>query len=178
MQKYGPAGEWIYQTWASSDGSQQQQQQQQQQHEATAGDAWVELHTDSEFQNFVCWLRGELDREAEAANEHTRRRLAEIFAKRLEEAHGRLGKPSLVACFKERSLTRKLARASPREHTISEVFDCPNCKISPKKQLEASKQQQRDFCHHLLRASAQVTLYTILLGVDGVIYAPTHFRAF
>eukprot|EP00967_Tisochrysis_lutea_P082822 scaffold114790_cov15-Tisochrysis_lutea.AAC.1 len=49
---------------------------------------------------------------------------------------------------------------------------------SPKKQLEASKQQQRDFCHHLLRASAQVTLYTILLGVDGVIYAPTHFRAF
>eukprot|EP00983_Pelagomonas_calceolata_P080557 1155204-Pelagomonas_calceolata.AAC.4 len=40
----------------------------------------------------------------------------------------------------------------------------------PKNQLEASKQQH--LCRGLSRASAQVTLHTILLGVDGVIYAP------
>ncbi|KAF5838501.1 hypothetical protein DUNSADRAFT_2771 [Dunaliella salina] len=71
--------EWIYQTWAAaSDGDQQQQQHQ---HEATAEDAWRKLHTDNAFQEFVGWLRGELDREAAATNEHTRQQLAEIFAK-------------------------------------------------------------------------------------------------
>eukprot|EP00983_Pelagomonas_calceolata_P119625 1160624-Pelagomonas_calceolata.AAC.17 len=33
--------------------------------------------------------------------------------------------------------------------------------------LEASKQQHRDLCRDLSRASAQVTLHTILLGVGG-----------
>eukprot|EP00983_Pelagomonas_calceolata_P029942 937033-Pelagomonas_calceolata.AAC.2 len=42
----------------------------------------------------------------------------------------------------------------------------------PKNQLEGSKQQHRDLCHDLSRASAQVTLHTFLLGVEGFIYAP------
>eukprot|EP00983_Pelagomonas_calceolata_P059542 1145958-Pelagomonas_calceolata.AAC.2 len=42
----------------------------------------------------------------------------------------------------------------------------------PKNQLEASKQQRRDLCHHFSRASAQVTLHTTLFGVGGVIYTP------
>eukprot|EP00983_Pelagomonas_calceolata_P001507 50344-Pelagomonas_calceolata.AAC.2 len=37
---------------------------------------------------------------------------------------------------------------------------------------EASKQQQRDLCCHLSRASAQVNLHTILSGVGGVICIP------
>eukprot|EP00983_Pelagomonas_calceolata_P045531 1139784-Pelagomonas_calceolata.AAC.3 len=39
-------------------------------------------------------------------------------------------------------------------------------------ELKTSKQQHRDLCRHLSRASAQVTLYTILLGMGGVIYTP------
>eukprot|EP00983_Pelagomonas_calceolata_P008118 263668-Pelagomonas_calceolata.AAC.1 len=42
----------------------------------------------------------------------------------------------------------------------------------PKNQLKASKQQHLDLCSHLSRASARVTLHTILLGVGGVIYSP------
>eukprot|EP00983_Pelagomonas_calceolata_P061588 1146898-Pelagomonas_calceolata.AAC.1 len=42
----------------------------------------------------------------------------------------------------------------------------------PKNQLEASKQQQGDLCRDLSSASAQVTLHTILLGMEGVIYTP------
>eukprot|EP00983_Pelagomonas_calceolata_P053585 1143352-Pelagomonas_calceolata.AAC.2 len=42
----------------------------------------------------------------------------------------------------------------------------------PKNQLEASKHQHRDLCSHLSRASAQVTLHTIVLGVGGIIYNP------
>eukprot|EP00983_Pelagomonas_calceolata_P001747 58089-Pelagomonas_calceolata.AAC.1 len=42
----------------------------------------------------------------------------------------------------------------------------------PKNQLEASKQQHRDLYCHLLRASAQVNLHNILLGVGGDIYTP------
>eukprot|EP00983_Pelagomonas_calceolata_P044983 1139512-Pelagomonas_calceolata.AAC.3 len=45
----------------------------------------------------------------------------------------------------------------------------------PKGQLESSKQQHRgdhDLCRHLSRASAQVTLHTILLRVGGVMYTP------
>eukprot|EP00983_Pelagomonas_calceolata_P021691 679547-Pelagomonas_calceolata.AAC.1 len=37
----------------------------------------------------------------------------------------------------------------------------------PKNQLEASKQQHCNLCRNLSRASAQVTLHTILLGVGG-----------
>eukprot|EP00983_Pelagomonas_calceolata_P079047 1154513-Pelagomonas_calceolata.AAC.2 len=42
----------------------------------------------------------------------------------------------------------------------------------PKNQLEASKQQHRDLCHHLSRASAQVTLHASMLSVGKVIYTP------
>eukprot|EP00983_Pelagomonas_calceolata_P112790 1159923-Pelagomonas_calceolata.AAC.2 len=42
----------------------------------------------------------------------------------------------------------------------------------PKNQLKASKQQHRDLCCDLSRASAQVTLHAILFGVGGVIYTP------
>eukprot|EP00983_Pelagomonas_calceolata_P119973 1160656-Pelagomonas_calceolata.AAC.9 len=42
----------------------------------------------------------------------------------------------------------------------------------PKNQLEASKQQRRDRGRDPSRASVQVTLHTILLGVGGVIYNP------
>eukprot|EP00983_Pelagomonas_calceolata_P016786 528684-Pelagomonas_calceolata.AAC.4 len=37
---------------------------------------------------------------------------------------------------------------------------------------EDSEQQHRNLCHHLTRASAQVTLHTALLGVDGVFCIP------
>eukprot|EP00983_Pelagomonas_calceolata_P076998 1153679-Pelagomonas_calceolata.AAC.2 len=42
----------------------------------------------------------------------------------------------------------------------------------PKNQLKASKQQHCDLCRDLSRASAQVTLHTILLGVGSFIYTP------
>eukprot|EP00983_Pelagomonas_calceolata_P079285 1154602-Pelagomonas_calceolata.AAC.1 len=45
----------------------------------------------------------------------------------------------------------------------------------PNSQLKASKQplrQHRDLCCHPSRASAQVTLHIILLGVEGAIYTP------
>eukprot|EP00983_Pelagomonas_calceolata_P028175 882608-Pelagomonas_calceolata.AAC.2 len=42
----------------------------------------------------------------------------------------------------------------------------------PKNQLEASQQQDHNLCRNLSRASAQVTLHPILLGVGGVIYTP------
>eukprot|EP00983_Pelagomonas_calceolata_P058810 1145636-Pelagomonas_calceolata.AAC.8 len=59
---------------------------------------------------------------------------------------------------------------------LVEVKYCEDTR--PKKQLEASKQQHWDLCNkgcnscNLSRASAQVTLHTILLGVSGVIYTP------
>ena len=53
---------------------------------------------------------------------------------------------------------------------LVEVKYCEDTR--PNSQLEASKQQHRDLCRHLSRASAQVTLHTILLGVGGVIYTP------
>eukprot|EP00983_Pelagomonas_calceolata_P037800 1136520-Pelagomonas_calceolata.AAC.1 len=42
----------------------------------------------------------------------------------------------------------------------------------PKNQLEASKHYHHNLCHDISRASAQVTLHTILLGMGGVIYTP------
>eukprot|EP00983_Pelagomonas_calceolata_P049307 1141461-Pelagomonas_calceolata.AAC.1 len=48
----------------------------------------------------------------------------------------------------------------------------------PKNQLVASKQQHRDLYCDLSRASAQVTLHTILLGVGGVIYIPHTLEPF
>eukprot|EP00983_Pelagomonas_calceolata_P022111 694237-Pelagomonas_calceolata.AAC.2 len=42
----------------------------------------------------------------------------------------------------------------------------------PSNQLEAFRQQHRDLCRHLSRASAQVTLHTGLLGVGVVTCTP------
>eukprot|EP00983_Pelagomonas_calceolata_P040601 1137683-Pelagomonas_calceolata.AAC.2 len=76
-------------------------------------------------------------------------------------------------------------RRGNREHSAPATATPPTCKrhvhlvevkyredTRPKNQLEASKQQHRDLCHHLSRGSAQVNLHTILLGVGGVIYTP------
>eukprot|EP00983_Pelagomonas_calceolata_P055270 1144077-Pelagomonas_calceolata.AAC.1 len=38
--------------------------------------------------------------------------------------------------------------------------------------IEASKQQRHDLCRDFTRASAQVTLHTVLIGVGEVIYTP------
>eukprot|EP00983_Pelagomonas_calceolata_P080462 1155150-Pelagomonas_calceolata.AAC.17 len=53
---------------------------------------------------------------------------------------------------------------------LAEVNYCENTR--PKNQLEASKQQHRNIYCDLSRASAQLNLHTILLGVGGVIYTP------
>eukprot|EP00983_Pelagomonas_calceolata_P053828 1143446-Pelagomonas_calceolata.AAC.1 len=53
---------------------------------------------------------------------------------------------------------------------LVEVERCEDTR--PKEQLEASKQQHLRPCRHFLRASAQVTLHTVLIGVGGIIYAP------
>eukprot|EP00967_Tisochrysis_lutea_P076173 scaffold102920_cov13-Tisochrysis_lutea.AAC.1 len=50
---------------------------------------------------------------------------------------------------------------------LAEVKRCED--TWPKNQLNASKHQLRDLRRHLSRASASVTLRTILLGMDGVI---------
>eukprot|EP00983_Pelagomonas_calceolata_P061204 1146726-Pelagomonas_calceolata.AAC.1 len=57
---------------------------------------------------------------------------------------------------------------------LVEVKYCEDTR--PKNQLKASKQQHRDLCRHLSRASGQVTLHTNLLGVGGVIYSPHTFE--
>eukprot|EP00983_Pelagomonas_calceolata_P019162 602694-Pelagomonas_calceolata.AAC.6 len=43
----------------------------------------------------------------------------------------------------------------------------------PKNQFEAFEHQHRNLYRRLSRASAQVTLHGILLGVSGVIYNPS-----
>eukprot|EP00983_Pelagomonas_calceolata_P063968 1147922-Pelagomonas_calceolata.AAC.2 len=72
--------------------------------------------------------------------------------------------------------------AAPQQHSrrpllpeqshihLVEVKYCEDTRT--KNQLEASKQQHRNLYRDLPRASAQVTLHTILLGVGGVIYIP------
>lgn len=49
------AGEWIYLAWASKE-TLPNAQQQQQQGAGKAEDAWVELHTNSDFSSFVEWV--------------------------------------------------------------------------------------------------------------------------
>eukprot|EP00983_Pelagomonas_calceolata_P053470 1143303-Pelagomonas_calceolata.AAC.1 len=70
------------------------------------------------------------------------------------------------------SKVRHPSQLPPEQRHIHlvEVKHCEDTR--PKNQLEASKQQHRDLCCHLSRASAQVSLHTILLGVAGVIYTP------
>jgi len=82
-----PPGEWIYQTWASSDGHSDKESQSAPQgatsgHEqhGTAADEWIELHTDSDFSAFVDWLRSELNREAECLDPSQKKRLQDIFS--------------------------------------------------------------------------------------------------
>eukprot|EP00983_Pelagomonas_calceolata_P038017 1136635-Pelagomonas_calceolata.AAC.7 len=57
----------------------------------------------------------------------------------------------------------QLLHLLPRSSTVETRY---------KNQLTASKQQHRNLCCHLSKASAQVTLHTTLLGVGGVIYTP------
>eukprot|EP00983_Pelagomonas_calceolata_P000735 26336-Pelagomonas_calceolata.AAC.1 len=53
---------------------------------------------------------------------------------------------------------------------LSRLVEVKHCvDTRPKNQLDAFKQQHHDLCCNLLMASAQVTLYAVLLGVDGVI---------
>eukprot|EP00983_Pelagomonas_calceolata_P004107 132764-Pelagomonas_calceolata.AAC.1 len=61
-----------------------------------------------------------------------------------------------------------------RDIHLVEVRYCEDTR--PNNQLEASKQQHRDLCRHLSMTSGQVTLHTILLGVDRVIYSPPTFK--
>eukprot|EP00983_Pelagomonas_calceolata_P058796 1145631-Pelagomonas_calceolata.AAC.17 len=58
----------------------------------------------------------------------------------------------------------------PEQRYIHQVKYCEGAR--PKNQLEASKQQHRNLCHHLSRASAQVTFHTILFDEGRVIYTP------
>eukprot|EP00983_Pelagomonas_calceolata_P127834 1161448-Pelagomonas_calceolata.AAC.3 len=61
----------------------------------------------------------------------------------------------------------------PPEQRHVHLVEVKYCElIWPLNQLEPSKQQHRDLCSHLSRASAQLTLHTILLGVGGIIYTP------
>eukprot|EP00983_Pelagomonas_calceolata_P007830 256337-Pelagomonas_calceolata.AAC.1 len=53
---------------------------------------------------------------------------------------------------------------------LVEVKYCED--IRPKNQLEASKQQHRNLCRNLSRASAHAILHTILLGMGRVVFTP------
>eukprot|EP00983_Pelagomonas_calceolata_P124971 1161167-Pelagomonas_calceolata.AAC.1 len=69
------------------------------------------------------------------------------------------------------SKVRHPSKLPPEQrHVHLEVKYCKDTR--PKNQLEACKQQHHDLCRHRSRASAQVTLHTIMLGVGGVIYIP------
>eukprot|EP00983_Pelagomonas_calceolata_P028649 897065-Pelagomonas_calceolata.AAC.1 len=70
-----------------------------------------------------------------------------------------------AACIKERFLLEQ------RHIHFVEVKYCEETR--PKNQLEASKQQHHDLCRDLSRASAQVTLHTILSGGEGSPTPPT-----
>lgn len=45
---------------------------------------WIDLHTVEEFENFVGWLREELDREGDAVSPRRQRRLARFFQRTVE----------------------------------------------------------------------------------------------
>jgi len=67
--------EWIYLTWASDvEGSPARFYLAE----------WIALHDDEEFAAFVGWLRGELDREGEAASPRRRERLDRLFRRTVE----------------------------------------------------------------------------------------------
>lgn len=63
--------EWVYLAWATD----------------VAGESpsrfylaeWINLHADEAFEDFVSWLRGELDREGAEASSRRRRRLERLF---------------------------------------------------------------------------------------------------
>eukprot|EP00983_Pelagomonas_calceolata_P062086 1147131-Pelagomonas_calceolata.AAC.8 len=59
---------------------------------------------------------------------------------------------------------------------LVEVENCEDTR--PKIQFKASKRQHHDLCHHLMKASAQDNLHTILLGRGGIytrVGGPPHF---
>eukprot|EP00983_Pelagomonas_calceolata_P081067 1155413-Pelagomonas_calceolata.AAC.2 len=96
------------------------------------------------------------------------------FGKPLHVPRGRRGNKEHSApatATPPTSKTRHPSQLPPEQRHIHLLVKyCEDTR--PKTQLEASKQQHRDLCHHLSRASAQVTLHTILLGVGGAIYTP------
>jgi len=68
--------EWVYRDWADA--------------VADPGpdtwylEEWVALHDDPAFDEFVSWLRAELDREGAAASPRRQRRLADLFARTVD----------------------------------------------------------------------------------------------
>eukprot|EP00983_Pelagomonas_calceolata_P004067 132210-Pelagomonas_calceolata.AAC.1 len=72
------------------------------------------------------------------------------------------------------SKDRRPSQLRPKQRRVHLVpVEVRYCKgTRPNNQLEVSKQQHRNLCRHLSRGSAEVTLHTNLLGVDGVIYTP------
>jgi len=67
--------EWIYLAWASAvEGSPSRFYLAE----------WIDLHANEGFESFVTWLRGELDREGEAASARRRARLDRLFRRTVE----------------------------------------------------------------------------------------------
>ncbi|MDR5657780.1 TenA family protein [Halodesulfurarchaeum sp. HSR-GB] len=68
--------EWIYRTWAETERA-----------EAPERDylaEWIALHDTPAFDEFVSWLRTELDREGAAASQRRQERLARLFGRTVE----------------------------------------------------------------------------------------------
>ncbi len=61
----------------------------------------------------------------------------------------------------------------PPDHRHFHLMEVKYCEDTrPKSQLEAAHHQLGVLCQHLCRTAANVSLYTILLGVGGAIYSP------
>eukprot|EP00983_Pelagomonas_calceolata_P113858 1160030-Pelagomonas_calceolata.AAC.3 len=85
---------------------------------------------------------------------------------------GNRGHSAPATAIPPTSKARHPSQLSPEQRHVHlvEVKYCEDTR--PKNQLGASKQQHRDLCRPLSRASAQVNLHTILVGVGRVIYTP------
>ncbi|PSP81881.1 transcriptional regulator [Halobacteriales archaeon QS_1_68_17] len=68
--------EWIYLSWATAAADRTP--------ERFYLAEWIDLHANPEFEAFVGWLRGELDREGTAAAERRQKRIERLFARTVE----------------------------------------------------------------------------------------------